>query len=94
MATQPRGAMKKREPLSYPIDNAFGRALLRLSRQEGRVLLLVARGYSNKEIAERMYLSIRTVQNHRYHIGKKLGIAGRGNLSRWARTHYYGKENS
>jgi DNA-binding NarL/FixJ family response regulator len=55
-----------------------------LTPREQEVLRLVAKGYSYKEIAERLVLSIRTVQNHVQHILDKLQMHGRYELMRYA----------
>ena len=52
-----------------------------LSESELRVADLVAWGYSNKEIAERLYMSHRTVGSHLYRIFPKLDITSRGQLA-------------
>jgi DNA-binding CsgD family transcriptional regulator len=52
-----------------------------LSESERRVADLVARGYSNKEIAERLYMSHRTVGSHLYRIFPKLGLRSRVQLA-------------
>lgn len=44
----------------------------RLSKREREVLPLVALGYSNKEIAERLFISVKTVEVHKSHVMKKL----------------------
>ena len=44
-----------------------------LSDREIEVLRLIALGHTNNEIAERLYLSVRTVESHRAHIQQKLG---------------------
>jgi DNA-binding CsgD family transcriptional regulator len=53
-----------------------------LSETERRVADLVARGHSNKEIAERLYMSHRTVGSHLYRIFPKLGLRSRVELAR------------
>jgi DNA-binding NarL/FixJ family response regulator len=53
-----------------------------LSESECRVADLVARGFSNKEIAERLYMSHRTVGSHLYRIFPKLGLRSRVELAR------------
>ena len=49
---------------------------IELSRREREVAQLVARGMSNREIAERLYLSERTIDNHVTRLRKKLGPLG------------------
>jgi DNA-binding CsgD family transcriptional regulator len=58
-------------------------ALLKLSRREGKVLLLVAKGYTSTQIAEQLYLSVRTVETHRYRICKELNLSGQQALEEW-----------
>jgi DNA-binding NarL/FixJ family response regulator len=52
-----------------------------LSAQELQVARMVAEGFSNRQIGERLYLSHRTVASHLYHIFPKLGIASRAQLT-------------
>jgi DNA-binding NarL/FixJ family response regulator len=58
-----------------------------LTPTERRVLLLVAESKSNKEIAEKMFISVRTVEHHRSNICAKLGLTGRNALLTFALTH-------
>jgi two-component system, NarL family, response regulator NreC len=58
-----------------------------LSEREREVLRLIALGHTNAEIAEKLFLSIRTVESHRAHIQQKLGLAGRAELVRYALDH-------
>jgi two-component system response regulator NreC len=51
-----------------------------LSKREIDVLRLIALGHTNMEIAEKLFLSKRTVDNHRAHIQKKLGANSRAEL--------------
>ncbi|WP_406409343.1 LuxR C-terminal-related transcriptional regulator [Streptomyces sp. NBC_01643] len=55
-----------------------------LSPRERELVLLVSQGLSDKEIAERLTLSVRTVGNHFYRIYRKLGVANRRELQRAA----------
>jgi len=55
-----------------------------LSDREVEVLRLIALGHTNSEIAERLFLSIRTVESHRSHIHQKLRMTKRSELVRYA----------
>ena len=58
---------------------------LPISKRELDVVRLVAEGLSNREIAGRLYLSVRTVESHVRHILTKTGLANRTQLATWAR---------
>jgi PAS domain S-box-containing protein len=51
------------------------------------VLTLIARGYSNKEIADELHISVRTVETHRRAITKRAGITTRAQIFRFAHDH-------
>lgn len=55
-----------------------------LSRREKEVLRLVALGDTNREIAERLFLSVRTVETYRARLMEKLNLRSRGELVRYA----------
>jgi DNA-binding CsgD family transcriptional regulator/tetratricopeptide (TPR) repeat protein len=59
----------RRQPLQAMVEQ--------LTRQEGEVLELVRAGLSNREIAERLVLSVKTVEGHLTTIYGKLGVASR-----------------
>ena len=54
-----------------------------ISDRESQVLRLVAIGHSNKEIAERLTISIKTVEVHKANAMRKLGLQGRVDLIRY-----------
>ena len=58
-----------------------------LTASERRVLLLVAESKSNKEIAGKMFISVRTVEHHRSNICAKLGLTGKQALLTFALAH-------
>jgi DNA-binding NarL/FixJ family response regulator len=58
-----------------------------LTPTEHRVLQLIAAGKSSGEIAQELYLSIRTVEHHRAHVCSKLNLHGRDALLRFAVAH-------
>ena len=70
------GARLASEPLPGPPDD--------LSEREVDVLRLIALGHTNAEIAEQLYLSVRTVETHRAHIQQKLNLSSRAELVRYA----------
>ncbi|MCI0627183.1 MAG: LuxR C-terminal-related transcriptional regulator [Acidobacteria bacterium] len=51
------------------------------------MLTLVADGLSNKEIAGKLHISVRTAENHRHSISKKLGIQRTAHLVKFAIRH-------
>ena len=55
-----------------------------LSPREREVLQLVAEGFGNRGIAERLFISIKTVEAHKEHIVQKLGVRGNAELIRYA----------
>lgn len=58
-----------------------------LTSRETDVIRLLARGYTNRQIADTLTLSIRTVESHRANIMGKLGLGSRAELVRWAVEH-------
>lgn len=55
-----------------------------LSPRETEVLALIAAGYSNQQIAEKLVISVKTVETHKAHIMEKLGARSRVDLVRYA----------
>ena len=55
-----------------------------LSEREREVLRLLALGHTNQEIAEQLYISVRTAETHRAHIMQKLSLSSRADLVRYA----------
>ena len=70
------GARLAAEPLPGPPDG--------LSERELEILRLIALGYTNSQIADELFLSIRTVETHRAHIQQKLGLSDRAEMVRYA----------
>ncbi len=56
----------------------------KLTQREVEVLRLIAFGHTSVEIARMLHLSPRTIETHRAHIHKKLGLASRAELVRYA----------
>jgi two-component system, NarL family, response regulator NreC len=55
-----------------------------LSEREREVLRLLALGHTNQEIARLLFISVRTAETHRAHIMRKLDLANRAELVRYA----------
>lgn len=55
-----------------------------LSGREREVLCDVARGFTNKEIAARLQISVKTVETHKANLMEKLGLSGRAEIVRYA----------
>jgi two-component system, NarL family, response regulator NreC len=70
------GARLASEPPPGPPDD--------LSEREVDVLRLIALGHTNTEIAQQLYISVRTVETHRGHISQKLLLSSRAELVRYA----------
>lgn len=73
------GAKLARRPSADPLDT--------LTDREREVLVGVARGETNRELAERLHLSVRTVETHRARLQGKLGVSGPVALTDLARRH-------
>jgi two-component system response regulator NreC len=58
-----------------------------LSEREVDVLRLIALGHTNTEIAQQLFISVRTVETHRGHISQKLQLSSRAELVRYALDH-------
>lgn len=58
-----------------------------LSDRELQVLRCVGRGMSTREVAEELFISVKTVETHREHLKQKLGLISSGELLRYAIEH-------
>lgn len=56
----------------------------RLTEREREVMRLIARGYSYKEVARELFISIKTVETHMSSVLRKLQLSSRHELTRWA----------
>jgi two-component system nitrate/nitrite response regulator NarL len=65
-------------------ENGHGPDLAELTNREREVLILVAEGLSNKEIAKNLGVGVRTVETHRERIMRKLAIHSVAGLTRFA----------
>ena len=56
----------------------------RLSQREREVMKLIARGYTYKEVARELFISIKTVETHVSNVLRKLQLSNRHELTNWA----------
>jgi DNA-binding NarL/FixJ family response regulator len=68
-------------------------SLAELSDREGETLRMIAWGYSNKEIASRLDLSVKTVEAHKANAMRKLGMTSRIDIVRYALLQGWLQEN-
>jgi non-specific serine/threonine protein kinase len=61
-----------------------------LSRREREVVVMVASGMTNKEIAQRLFIAERTAEGHVERIRNKLGVRSRTEVATWAVEHGFG----
>lgn len=78
------GSVFKMEAAMVPPTPALDEKLAALTTRERDVLVEIARGRTNKEIAAHFSISIRTVESHRETLMRKLGIRGAAALTRFA----------
>jgi len=67
-----------------PNGQGAGQPPKKLSRREREVLRLLAQGHSNQQIADKIHLSVKTVETYRTRLSEKLGLKGRAELYRFA----------
>lgn len=70
--------------LMIPAESRTRRSGQMLSPREWQILELLAQGYTNREIAECLPISVKTVETHRARIVEKLGLRSRAELVRFA----------
>ena len=71
------------------LANGDGHPASALTAREAQVMEMLARGMTNREIAEHLEISIKTVDTHRGHVLKKLGLRNNSELTRFAVKHGY-----
>jgi two-component system response regulator NreC len=69
---------------TYINGNSNSNSNSNISPREHEVLLDIARGYTNKEIAARLHLSVKTVEGHKTRIMSKLDLQSRAGIVRYA----------
>jgi DNA-binding NarL/FixJ family response regulator len=66
------------------VKPSFDPELDQLTAREREVLRLIAQGYTYKEIARELYISVKTVESHVSSVLRKLQLSSRHQLTRWA----------
>jgi DNA-binding CsgD family transcriptional regulator len=72
---------RERPPVTAQVNHAELLAPLGVTTREIEVIELLMKGYSNKEIASRLFISTDTVKKHTYNVYKKLGVQNRVQLN-------------
>lgn len=75
-----QGGLSTSAPASYVDDEELNS----LSEREQEVMRLIARGYTYKEVAAELFISIKTVESHMSKVLHKLQLSNRAQLTRWA----------
>jgi two-component system nitrate/nitrite response regulator NarL len=74
-------------PAEFPAPANNGKSTrerAQLSQREREIIILIAQGYKNKEIAEKMFITEQTVKNHLHNVFDKLGVSDRLELALYA----------
>lgn len=72
------------DPSGSEVKPSFDPELDQLTSREREVLRLIAQGYTYKEIARELYISVKTVESHVSSVLRKLQLSSRHQLTRWA----------
>ncbi|MDT0444132.1 ATP-binding protein [Streptomyces johnsoniae] len=78
--TMPRSAETKESTRSGGSERADRGTFEGLSESERRVAILAAQGYANREIADRLFITVSTVEQHLTRVYRKMGIRNRDQL--------------
>jgi two-component system nitrate/nitrite response regulator NarL len=71
-------------PMPAHTNGKPNRERAQLSQREREIIVLIAQGYKNKEIAEKMFITEQTVKNHLHNVFDKLGVSDRLELALYA----------
>jgi DNA-binding CsgD family transcriptional regulator len=70
-----------------PMERSLSTTDLSLTKREKEILLLIAAGASNDDVAQQLYISLHTVKNHVSRIYNKLNLDNRLQAALWAASH-------
>ena len=82
------GYLRKAEEREKATDSSD----IELTTREREVLSLIAEGFNNQQIADKLFISPRTVDTHRTNIMQKLDIHDSANLVKYALEHGFGEK--
>ncbi len=84
------GYLRKAEEREKATDSSD----IELTTREREVLSLIAEGFNNQQIADKLFISPRTVDTHRTNIMQKLDIHDSANLVKYALEHGFGEKRT
>ena len=68
-------------------DGGLDKEMLRLTRRQREILVMIASGMTSTEIGKRLHLATPTVVSHRRNLMGKLGLHSTADVTRYAMTH-------
>ena len=83
---QQGGSPSAEQPAMSVVDDGPAKVL---TSREQQVMELLAKGNTNREIAQLLEVSVKTVDTHRGHVMKKLALRNNSDLTRFAIKHGY-----
>jgi DNA-binding NarL/FixJ family response regulator len=86
---RPKSQPKKRSPRRIPAGKSAGG----LTPRQREILKLVSQGHTNRDIAERLSISVRTVEVHRFNLMRRLRVRNVAQLLRQALMRGYLPKN-
>lgn len=82
-----RALLKAISPTTHPAPGSQEELVEALTPREAEVLRLIAQGYTNRQMADHLSISVRTVESHRANLMGKLGLRSRVELVRYAKEN-------
>ena len=82
-----RALLKAISPTPHPAPGSQEELVEALTPREAEVLRLIAQGYTNRQMADHLSISVRTVESHRANLMGKLGLRSRVELVRYAKEN-------
>jgi two-component system response regulator NreC len=82
-----RALLKAISPTAHPVPGSQEELVEALTPREAEVLRLIAQGYTNRQMADHLSISVRTVESHRANLMGKLGLRSRVELVRYAKEN-------